>query len=285
MLQPPSRPTLHARLTAVAIIVLGVAAIVPFRLAARTEAASAAAVPARVWLPPAAAAIDEPSGLVQTKREEAREDDVNFIFMTKDHTTMSGSTRDIERARRHRQAGEDLLWFRTDGREYVVRDAALLEEVRRIWEPLGVIGTMQGEIGTKQGILGTRQGEIGTKQGELGTQQGILGTKQGEIATRQGQLAARESRPISDKERDEINQERESLERKMRDLDREMRVLDAKIRELEAPMHDLGKEMEILGREMEVLGRKMEEASSKAEADMRRLIEKAISTGAAQQVK
>jgi hypothetical protein len=46
-------------------------------------------------------------------------------------------------------------------------------------------------------------------------------------------------------------------------------------------MKDLGDKMQALAREMEVLGHKMEAASHKAEAELRALVRRAITTGAA----
>ena len=67
----------------------------------------------------------------------------------------------------------------------------------------------------------------------------------------------------------------------MERLGKDMEKLGDKMRELEKPMNDLGGKMDELGKEMDVLGHKMEEASKAAEAEMQRLFERAIATGAA----
>ncbi len=272
MLNQPSRPSLIVRLAAAGALATAVVALAPLKFVAR---------PAAVMVPGAGPVAAE----VQSKSRD-KDDDLQFVFFRDgDSVTMSGSTRDIERARRVRQSGEQLLWFRHAGREYVLRDPALLAQIQDIWEPVSRLGDEQGRVGTKQGELGTRQGEIGQKQGELGTEQGVLGARQGTLAARQGLLSAREARRLTEAERGEIDRERQAIEKEMRELDREMRTLGDKMRALDGPMRDLGDEMDILGSEMDVLGRKMDEASNKAKSDMRALIEKSVASGAAQLVR
>jgi bla regulator protein BlaR1 len=287
MLNRPSRPSLPARILATVTLAFAVAAVAPLRLVARPSAQSAAMVPPATLSghfesPASESTVPE----AQSKQRASSEEPLRFVFFIDgQHTTMSGSTGDMERARRLRTSGGPMLWFRSGGNEYVVRHPGVLREVQEIWEPVNRIGDEQGKVGTKQGEIGTRQGEIGTKQGEIGTEQGKLGTRQGALGTRQGVLAAREGGRLSDAERADIDRERQALEKEMRQLDREMQALTLKMRELERPMRDLGEDMEILGREMEVLGRKMEEASSKAETDMRALLERAIAAGTAERVR
>ena len=274
MLHRPVTPSTATRLMTGAAVAAALVAIVPMQLTARPVAGS-----------PAAAGPIEPATAVEAQARRG-DDNLRYVFFVDDdQTTMSGRSGDMERARRHRREGEPLLWFIRDGNEYIVRDAALLADVRRIWNEVGRIGAEQGAIGAKQGELGARQGEIGAKQGLLGAEQGIIGAKQGTLGARQAALSAREAGGLTAEQRAEIERDRQAIEKDMRALDAEMRALDAKMRELDRPMRDLGDDMEALGREMEQLGRKMEEASGKAGAEMRDLLDKAIRSGAAQRVR
>lgn len=272
MLQRPTTPTFIARVVAASAVTAAIIGLLPFKLAARPSASAV--------LPPGSS---EPTA--QSTPASSRRDEIRFVFLTGEHTTMSGSTGDIERARRLRTGGEDLLWFRKDGREFVVRDPDVLREVRELWTSVSRIGAEQGEVGAKQGEIGARQGAIGARQGEVGAQQAAIGSRQAAVAARQAELAARQARRSSESERTELDRNMRALDDDMRALDREMQALNAKMRELGKPMEELGKEMEVLGREMEALGAKMERESEKAEAGMRRLMEKAIASGAAQPVR
>jgi bla regulator protein BlaR1 len=199
--------------------------------------------------------------------------ELNYIYMRDgDHISMSGDTRDIERARRFRQGNESLLWFRDGGQEFVLRDAALLKQLEVVWKPVQ-------ELGEAQGKIGGQQGELGRQMGELGAQQGLLGTRQGTLSVREATLSMREgSEKLTDDDRAQIARQRRELRNQMRALEKQMRAL-------ERPMKELGERMEVLGREMEALGRKMEVASRKAETELRGMLRRAVTSGTAKPVK
>jgi bla regulator protein BlaR1 len=201
------------------------------------------------------------------------EPELNYILMRDgDRISMSGDTKDIERARRLRQGNEALLWFRDGGQEYVLRDPAILKQVEGTWKPVD-------EIGEAQGKLGSQQGELGRQMGEIGTQQGLLGTRQGTLSVREASLSLREgSDSLSDDGRAQIARQRREIRNQVRALDRQMRALDR-------PMKELGDKMEVMSREMDVLGHKMEAAAHKAMAEMRAIVKRAIGSGAARPVK
>jgi bla regulator protein BlaR1 len=223
---------------------------------------------------------------LQQRRATRDDDELRFVyFLRDDHTTMSGSSDDMRRARGLRTQGEPMLWFIHDGREFIVRDPRTLQQLENIWKPVARIGGEQGKIGAEQGAIGAQQGEVGAKQGIIGAQQGAIGAKQAAIGARQASLSARETRARTDREWDEIARERRQLDEAMRDLDREMAALNDKMRESSKPMIDLGEKMEKLGAEMKLLGDEMEAASEKARNEMRRLIERSISDGTAQPVR
>ena len=91
------------------------------------------------------------------------------------------------------------------------------------------------------------------------------------------------ARPVIEQQEDAatIAREEEALRTEMDKLNRQMEELSREMESASRPMEDLGKEMEPLGRQMEALGRQMEEAAAKAEADMRALVDEAVSTGKA----
>lgn len=185
--------------------------------------------------------------------------DESFVLMygDRDSVTMSGSTDDIERAKRFRgSAKEGLLWFRRGGKEYVVHDPALLKEVTDLYKPVSELGARQGELGGKQGKLGGRQGALGAQQGALGA----------EIAA----LAAESVRRGGDDDRD---------------LERHEKELSEKMEELGRQQEELGRQQEVLGRQQEELGRQQEAASARADKGLHEVIDRAIRSGAAQEVK
>ena len=180
-----------------------------------------------------------------------------LLYGDDDSASMSGSTDDLRRVKRMRtNSHEDFFWFRHNGKEYVVRDAALLKQVK--------------DLSRAQGELGGRQGELGGRQGALGAKQGALGARQGALGAEHAALAADRARRGGDDDRD--------LEKRERELDR-------KQEELSRQQEELGRQQEVLGKQQEELGRQQEELGRKAEREMKTLIERAIQSGAAQEVK
>jgi bla regulator protein blaR1 len=255
--------------------VIAVAAMVPLQLTARAALVDEAALQSNA----------------RASRDQKAPDDtqqLNYILFYDEHrTTMSGDTRDIERAKRFKRPGEAMLWFRRGGNEYVVRDQALLQQIEALWAPVGEIGDRQGALGEKQGELGTKQGELGARQGDFGAEQGRIGALQGELGALQAELATREAgdRNFTAAERRKLETDKASLEKLLRNSDEDMKALDAKMRELDAPMRDLDKQMKVLDEQMQALDKEMNAAVKTAETDMRKLLERAIATGAAEQVR
>jgi hypothetical protein len=278
MLREPASHSWTGRAVAATVITAAVAAIVPLRLSARPQAVGVPAVtPDRSLTQLLATASDG-------RQEKDRE--LNYVLFLDDHTTnTSGTRQDIEIARRYRRGAERLLWFRQNGREYVVRDPAVIEQVLDIWKPVNVIGAQMGKLGGRQGELGARQGEIGERQGRIGAEQGAIGAQQGALGARQGELAAREISSRTDAERRSIDAEHRRIDEEMRVLDRKMREAVERMREFEKPMDDLNEQMDGLNREMEVLSAKMQTAVRLAETKMQALMDKSIASGVAVPVK
>jgi beta-lactamase regulating signal transducer with metallopeptidase domain len=185
--------------------------------------------------------------------------DESFVLFygDRDSVTMSGSTGDVDRARRLRGSSKgDLLWFRRGGKEYVIRDSALLKQVEDLYKPVGELGARQGELGGRQGELGGRQGALGAKQGALGAELGAI-------------AAGRARRGDADD----------------RDLERREKEINRKMEELSRQMEELGRQQEALGKQQEELGRQQEAASARADKEVHELMDRAIRSGAAQEVR
>jgi len=278
-------------------ILLAVLAITPLTFVARSEDRQQAGKPApspraatNPSPPTAPVAAVVPGVPAQAARPAARErkrrhNDLNYVlFLDENHTMMSGSSEDTDRAKSLRKGNEQMLWLRRGGREYIVRDPAVLNQVQDIFRPLQQIGGEQAKIGAKQAEIGGRQAEIGSKQAAIGRKQAEIGAKQARVGSRHAAFAARQAGDEKAK-RDELENERRQLELDMQELDKEMQELSNQMQAFNSPMNDLSKDMNVLSQEMNVLSRKMEEASAKAEAGMSTLLDRAISSGAATEVK
>ena len=297
MLGCSSTPSTFLRVLTGCALIAAFTALLPLQLAARRAAVPQAIGPTVEDGTATQAREVEPElpGLVEGAREvepeefqpiDQRPGQLNYVLFTDgNEITMSGSSSDVEHARTVRRSTEPMLWFRFDGREYVVRDPALLRQVQTTWAGVMALGNDQGKLGAEQGALGARQGALGGSQGEIGAEQGRIGARQAEIAARQAALAAREWTASTAAERDALTLSRRQIEQQLQALDRDMRGLDVKMREFERPMQELSVQMDALSSRMRLLDGGMQEATTKAEADMRALIERAISSGAAERIR
>jgi beta-lactamase regulating signal transducer with metallopeptidase domain len=197
-------------------------------------------------------------------------------------STMSGSSDDVERARRFMRSDEPLFWFRMDGKEYVVRDTEIIRQVEAAWAPLNEIGKEQGKLGAQQGELGKQQGAIGARQGDIGKDQGELGVKQAELAVAQAQANLAMVKAKSDDDREAAKRQEAQVQDQMRELEGQMNALSSKMRAEAEPMNELGQKMNELGRQMSVLGEQMKVAAEKGNADTRAIAKRAIASGKAQ---
>ncbi len=278
-------PSLPGRMAGWLLAAVAVCALIPVHLGARPSSGPIVLAPRQLkaW-PWAENAKGSPVIAQNEKAARQKGERLEFVLITGDHDgmTMSGSSSDARRVKRLRKGNERLFWFRKNGKEFVVRDAAALDEVDGIIQPMREIGAKQGEVGAKQGAIGAKQGEVGAKQGNVGARQGAIGAKQGAIGAQQGALATREMRAASESEKREIEQERKRLDDEMQALDREMQKLNDEMERAGQPMNGLDDQMRVLSAEMDVLSRQMDEASAKADTEMVALAERLIRNGLAQ---
>lgn len=278
MLERVVEPTRRTRLGSSAALATMMLALVPLQLTPRAVSPSGQPLQPVAQQPAGPRAVDIAASLDQDAT-------LRFVyFVNGDTTTMSGRSEDLDRARGLRQGNEPLFWFVQSGREYVIRDAAVLREIHAAWRPVSDIGDEQAGVGARQARIGARQAEIGARQAAVGAEQADLGARQAAIAARQAAAAAREAGATTAADRNALVQERRSLDADMRRLDEKMRMLDEKMRALDPGMRDLDDDMRVLDREMRRLDAKMREAEARTQALMRALIGRAIASGAAQPV-
>jgi bla regulator protein BlaR1 len=241
----------------------GPASAVP---AAAAKAATTALRPLRALRPIARAAE-----AVGAAGDEQREP---ILYMSGNNVNSIGtgdeSTRHIKSLQRKAGGGE-LLWFRRGGKEYLVRDAATLKRVAEIFAPQTELGRQQGELGAKQGALGAQQGELGSRQGKLGAEQGELGAEEARIALDDSRRALEGDEPAG--------------EARHRELESNMRKLAEQQTELGRQQEELGRQQETLGEQQQKLGKLQQRASREAEAKLRILIDQALASGLAQEIR
>ncbi|HZX96514.1 MAG TPA: hypothetical protein VFE90_18495 [Myxococcales bacterium] len=121
--------------------------------------------------------------------------------------TMHGGLADLEVARKYlKDFGPAYLWFRHGGKEYVVRDGKMIEQIDELTRPQEELGEEQGRLGKHQARLGQQQAELGMRQAqaalhgdhaeqrELGDAQNAIGREQEKIGREQEKMGKQQQK-------------------------------------------------------------------------------------------
>jgi beta-lactamase regulating signal transducer with metallopeptidase domain len=286
---------------------------------ARVVAAAPAATPGQR---PTADAVASPQGAstrfaMQTASSDVKDrgsrdldDAYALVAGNRDGLRMTGSTDDVEEIHAARRGIDgDFLWFRRDGKAYVVRDADTLARIRADWA-----GT--DERAARMEALGKRMEAEAQKVEALGAQieaqaedlqptpqtleamrkLEALAERQATAAARHAELALEASRAESDQAAlaradralAEQRQRMASLDRDMAELQRLIEIDNARMARERVPMERLQDEieratrpLEALGQQMETLGKEHEREVRAADREIRREIDRAIERGLA----
>jgi len=226
-----------------------------------------------------------------------------------DGFSMSGDVDDVEAIRATRRSVDaDFLWFRRDGKAWIVRDADALASARAAWQPTEALDRQMRALDGKMRphsermqALGKRMeslhADAGTETPEMqasAEQMQALGERMQEIARQQVSLANR-MQDASPQEHQRLQGEVEELDARQQALQQEMArhsaIMEAAGRRIEAsraPMEALGREMEAAGRpmqaigeEMEAVGARIEQMARVADGKVRAIIDDAYARGLA----
>ncbi len=186
------------------------------------------------------------SGQGKTALYGSRREDA-YILSRGDHTMMTGGTLEDVREARRRFSGA-FLWVRRAGREYVVRDGRLIAEAAALFAPLQ-------SLEPDRAALERRRARFEEEESRL---------------DREEKRLDRDLDRIQDDERPAAGSEsRDSLERRRRDLETRRRALDEQERDLESADNSID--------------RREDELEKKAEAQLWRLIDRALEAGLARE--
>jgi beta-lactamase regulating signal transducer with metallopeptidase domain/FtsZ-binding cell division protein ZapB len=267
------------------------------------------AIPGKPVLPTLAAA-PRPKVVAGADQRDRERSGYALVRAGSDGYTMSGNTDDmddIRLARRHIDG--DFLWFRRDGKAWVVRDAATVARARAAWsgtdalsEQMQALDARMKPHAERMQALAARMEGIGTPDASHSSEMRAatakmqaLGERMAPIVERQVALAMR-MREASQADQSHLEREQEELERAAETLAMEMEqhgaALEAwgeRMKAQYAPMEALGREMEAasgpmkaIGEEMKALGKRIEREAQVADRQVRQLIDDAYRSGRAQ---
>jgi hypothetical protein len=212
-------------------------------------------------------------------------------------TNMSGDSADwadIEAAKRSLKG--EFLWFRHDGKAWVVQDPDVLARANAAWAPLDRLGAQMDAYGQQMDQHGKQMEALG-KEMESAAAKIEPDQRETRRFEREMEQLGRQMERLGDKMEDADDAERARLQREMRKLSDKMsamsrevgqqiaasvgRDIDASMRDTGRRMHEASKPMDALGKQMGALGKQMELESHAADTTVRALIREALAKGLA----
>jgi beta-lactamase regulating signal transducer with metallopeptidase domain len=231
-------------------------------------------------VPPSAPRVPRPPIPPSSRGSSWRgnDDGEGFVIVTGhgDSLTLSGSQEDGMRVQELREKiPGDFIWFRRQGKSYIIRDQATVDRAKHFWAPQEELGSQQEELGRQQEALGKQQEELGAKMEQVQVKVPDL-TK--EMEKLQAELKQLGSSATLDQV-GELQSAIGELQGKIGDIQSQAGDQQGKLGEA---MGVLGEKQGKLGEQQGELGRQQEGLAQEATRQMKQLLDEAIAKGTAQ---
>jgi septal ring factor EnvC (AmiA/AmiB activator) len=170
----------------------------------------------------------------------------SYVFV-RGHTRMTSNV-DLARALHIRaSAGDNFVWFRADGKAYIVRDAKTLDAIDHLFDGTRAVEPEYESLRQKRQPFEDREEQLEREIDPLEHRVDELGDDENETASDRG--------------------ERNRLENRIRDLEHDVRDVEVRLREFD----DIERELD----------RKQDELERQAERAMEPILERAVRDGIA----
>ena len=224
---------------------------------------------------------------------------------------ISGNNRDrseVEHARD--QTRGDFLWFRREGKSYIVRDPTLVTQASKAWAPAEALGAKMQALGDQMQPHSDRMEALSRKMQALAEQDEPqhrqmeaasrelepIAERQREVAERMRDLSLRMVRVDTQADRDRLQREMDRLQAQLEPLNKQMSEISERLAEqsqrmetARLPMKQLSEQMQLssepmkaLSEKMSVLAKQQERLSHQADAQVKQVIEQALRAGKAE---
>jgi len=192
--------------------------------------------------------------------------------------TLNGSFHGYETERLRalrRESKGDFIWFRRDGKAYIIRDAATVQKAKAFWAPQEALGRQQEELGRQQEALGAKQEELGRQMEQVRVPVPELKAELLKIQARLDQL---HKNGATQEELGELQEALGDLQGKLGELQGEAGGQQGAIG---GKQGELGAQQEKLGEQQEKLGEEQARLAEEASRKMKALIDNALAKGLA----
>jgi beta-lactamase regulating signal transducer with metallopeptidase domain len=199
-----------------------------------------------------------------------------------EHISFNGDihTSDIDKARQLAN-GKDFLWFRHEGKDYVVDDPATIAQIEAMYKPMEELGRQQEELGKKQEVLGKQQEDIGHQQEQASVPTPDMSKEIAEIEAAMTKLKASQGKNMTQEQFGEIQEKLGELQGRLGDIQGE---IGSKQGEFGERMGELGERMGALGEQMGRLGEQQGKIVEQADQKVKSIIDQSLKDGKARPV-
>ena len=222
-----------------------------------------------------------PPALPRPEVSESRYGDAGepWMFTSGEDYIMGGYWRDNEaesvKALRQ-ESSADFIWFRRNGKAYLIRDAATVQQAKAYWAPQEALGKQQDELGRQQEALGDQQEELGKQMEQVRVEVPDLTAKLQKVQAQLDQLHKRGA----------TQEELGDLQGALGDLQGDLGEIQGKAGEKQgeigAKQGELGERQGRLGEQQGKLGEEQGRLAEEASRKMRGLLDNALAKGLAQ---
>ncbi len=229
-----------------------------------------------------------------------RRHDESFALVsgTEHNLSASGDVSDWADIRQLRRSIDgEFLWFRADGKSWVVQDPKVLAQVHAAYEPMERLGRQMEGYGKEMDRHGKAMDALGKDMSrsaaDIRPDQARLHdlqSRMNDLGRQMGDLGRQIAQAQDDGERQRLQTRMNRLSAQMNTLGTQMgeaadaaaqRAARQKTDEIGRRMDEAGKPMDALGKQMDALGKQMEREGERANAAVRALIRDAMARGLA----
>jgi beta-lactamase regulating signal transducer with metallopeptidase domain len=187
---------------------------------------------------------------------------------------------DIDKARQQ-AGGKDFLWFRHEGKSYIVDDPATLAQIEAMYKPMEDLGRQQEELGKKQEALGKQQEDIGHQQEHASVPTPDMSKEIAEIEEAMAKLKASQGKNMTQDEFGDLQEKLGALQGRLGEIQGE---IGGKQGEFGGRMGELGEKMGALGAQMGELGARQGKIAHDADQKVKSIIDQSLHNGKAHPV-
>jgi BlaR1 peptidase M56 len=217
--------------------------------------------------------------------DDSHQDSYALVLNNDSNITFSGDWNDglhqeIERLRK--SISGSFLWFRHEGKDYIVTDPAIIQHLSEMYAPIQKLGKEQEELGRQQEALGKKQEALGKSQESAAL---IVPDTKEQMAKLKTELAA------LDKQIDEqvtdatVNELQAKLAEVQAQIGAIQGAMGAKQGELGRQQGALGEQQGRLGEQQGRLGEQQGKIAHEVDRQVKSIIDQSLKDGTAQPAK